>query len=130
LSACQAHANQCSSLEPRFEQYRQALKSQSDLATFFSRSYLEDQIDGLLVDGDDALLHNAKAALLRVRLTDIARSDYTSSIQCVDDAAAVNLSFPRGDLGGVTLSYVYELGAWRISRLQLNIRHVTIPDGT
>jgi len=115
----------CPDVEKQFSAYRSALESDADVAQFFSRSYLENLVSGLRGSDDAALLHEARRAKLLTRTAAVNGPGYQITAQCNSDSAALTLTFPKGgDTNSVTFTYIYEAGAWRISKLRLDINPV------
>ncbi|MDZ4348930.1 MAG: hypothetical protein U1A22_05275 [Xanthomonadaceae bacterium] len=122
-------AETCTDLQSAFGEYRTAVSQGTDVARYFSRRYLEYQVDGLLADGDEAVLHNAKAARKQVVIAPIARLDYQLTTYCSATEGSMVLSFPRDNIRSLSLGYILEGGAWRIDGLEINLTPVAV-DGT
>jgi hypothetical protein len=121
LFALPAYAN-CPDVEQRFVAYKSALIANSDLAQFFSRSYLEGLVNGFKTNDEAVLLHEANRARLLTRLAAVKDPGYSLESACLGGSATLNLKVPKGgDTNNVTFGFTYEDGAWRIFKLRLDI---------
>ena len=119
-AGCSQAATDCGELQQSFSEFRTAAGQSKNVAKYFSRQYLEEQIDSLTFQDDDLLLPNAKIVRKLVVFPEMRRDDYTISYQCSAHSGAVILHFPKGipgtyTLGTLTLKYVRERGAWQIA---------------
>ena len=61
-AGCSQAANGCGELQQSFSEFRTAAGQSKNVAKYFSRPYLEEQIDSLTFQDDNLLLPNAKIA--------------------------------------------------------------------
>jgi hypothetical protein len=119
-AGCSQAANDCGGLRQSFSEFRTAAAQSKNVATYFSRPYLEEQINSLTLQDDDLLLPNAKVVRKLLVFPEMLRDDYTLSYQCSAHSGAVILNFPNGipgthTLRTLTLKYIREHGAWQIA---------------
>ncbi len=85
----------CTELRNAFSEYRAAVSQGTEVARYFSHRYLADQVDTLLIDGDEAvILHNVKATRKQILIAPVARSDYQLTARCAASAGSIALTFP------------------------------------
>ena len=125
-----ASSEACTDMRNTFSEYRAAASQGAEIARYFSRGYLEGQVDAMLIDGDEAvMLHNVKATKKQVLIAPVTRTDYQLAAHCSASVGSITLTFPTGNTHSLRLGYILESGAWRIDKLEITLGSASA-DGT